>query len=320
MTISGRLRDESTPLRRSANGCLCCGSHDIFRETTVISSFLALRALGAAPETTGIVFCRRCGFRFYERGLSETEAARYYQGYRDENYYRTRNQHEAFYTRRAHDQIASWLGSDQRRQALASALAVSNAPRQFQSVLDFGGGDGSLIQDVPGTIRAVFDLAGAPVIEGMQVVGERELRQQDWELIVCAQTLEHVNDPLELLSRMFELMSPQSWIYLEVPNEIWSNRSFPGPMRDRWLRWLVRHPRALSLADMLSTGCRILLGFLPPFGFIPMREHLQYFTEDALCALVERSGMHLASFGTNRAGQIYAIATKRSAVVDQPPK
>jgi hypothetical protein len=44
-----------------------------------------------------------------------------------------------------------------------------------------------------------------------------------------------------------------------------------------------------------------------------MREHLQYFTEDALSALVKRSGMNLAGLGRNSVGQIYAIATKGSA-------
>jgi SAM-dependent methyltransferase len=313
MTVTGLRTIETAPVRRSEHGCICCGSLNIYRETTIVSSFIALRAMCRTPELTCLVFCRQCGMRFYDRGLSKTEAARYYEGYRNDDYHFQRNRHEPFYTRRAHEQIASWLASSPRRQALSSALAASKAPREFNSVLDYGGGDGRLIQDVACTHRAVFDLAGATPVDGIQVIGAVKLAQQNWNLIVCAQTLEHVSDPLGLVAEMVRLLTPGGWLYLEVPDEMWSNHSLPGPARDRWLGWLTRHPSFLVAADTLSTACRILLGFLPPFGFIPMREHLQYFTEDALSALVKRSGMNLAGLGRNSVGQIYAIATKGSA-------
>ena len=131
--------------RRSAAGCLCCGAQALDGETALVSAFVAKQAMRSAPELTRILFCRQCGFRFFDRGLSEIEAARYYDDYRSDTY--------------------------------------------------------------------------------------------------------------------------------------------------------------------LSTACRILLGFLPPFGFIPMREHLQYFTEPALVAMARRSGLRVVRSGRNAAGQIYLTAT-----------
>lgn len=114
----------------------------------------------STPELTRILFCRNCGFRFFDRGLSEIEASRYYDGYRSETYLQERNRCEPFYTRRVHRELTSWLESGQRRRALASALSASGAPEYFQAVLDFGGGDGSLIEEIASTKKAVFDLSG----------------------------------------------------------------------------------------------------------------------------------------------------------------
>lgn len=310
MSVDCLASAEGTASQRSLGGCLCCGAEHLYRETTVISPFLAKRAMCKEPELTRIVFCQSCGLRFFDRGLSDTEASRYYQDYRSTAYCFERNREEPFYTRRAHRQIASWLASAPRRAALAAALVANGAPAHFDAVLDFGGGDGTLISELPCFERAVFDLSEAAPIEGIVRVNEGSRGLRPWNLIVCAQTLEHASSPRALVMTMAGLLAPEGWLYLEVPDEMWSNRTLAGSTRDRWLRWLVGRRRILMAADTLSTACRIVLGFLPPFGFIPMREHLQYFTEQALSALVRRSGLQLAGCGRNAVGQIYAVATK----------
>lgn len=303
------------PLRRSAGGCLCCHSVNLYREATLISPFLARRAMEQPPQPTSIVFCRNCGLRFFERGLSTREAARYYRDYRSEDYRAARHRDEPFYTRRAHRRIAVWLGSAGRRRALAAALAAGGAPICFESVLDFGGGNGALISEISCARRAVFDLTDAPPLPGIQRVDASNLADQGWNLVICAQTLEHASDPAALAATLTDLMGAGSWLYLEVPDEIWTNRnrSWPGHLRDRWLHWLVRRHLPLVIADTVSTTSRILLGALPPFGFVPMREHLQYFTEAALVALVHHSGLQLVWSGRNGEGQICAVARKAAA-------
>lgn len=296
--------------RRSAGGCLCCGSSDLHAETTVISGFLAGRALQAAPAATRILFCNTCGIRFFDRGLSDGEAERYYLGYRSEDYYAARHRCEPFYTRRIHRELASWLGSAQRRQALADVLARCGTGQAPQSILDYGGGDGVLIADFVARERAVMDPSGANPVAGVVRIAHDENIGRQWDLIVCAQALEHVTDPRQTVAQLGSMLAANGRIYFEVPDEIWENRTCAGPARDRWLRWLVRWPAALVAGDILSTACRIKLGVLPPFGFIPMREHLQYFTADALRALIHAGGLHVVGSGRNSVGQIYAVAAR----------
>ena len=101
-----------------------------------------------------------------------------------------------------------------------------------------------------------------------------------------------------------------SLLYVEVPAEAW--RPAPGSrkLRAACLRLLLRNRPLLIAADVLCTASRIKLGRLPPLGFVAMREHLNYFTADAVVALLQRSGFTVDLSGINAAGQIFAVATK----------
>lgn len=266
--------------------------------------------MDSAPALTRIMFCANCGFRFFDRGLSKSEAERYYRGYRSDDYCAARNRFEPFYTARVHRELALWLASPHRRQAVADVLVHHSGNGKFGSILDYGGGDGTLIADLDAGERAVFDPSGAQPVAGVSRIAEEACSGRQWDLIVCAQVLEHLTDPRHAVEKLGAMLAPDGRLYLEVPDEIWKNRSFAGTLRDRWLAWLVKRPRLLLAGDILSTGCRIKLGILPPFGFIPMREHLQYFTEDALCALIHAGGLHVVRSGRNSVGQIYAVAAR----------
>jgi len=115
------------------------------------------------------------------------------------------------------------------------------------------------------------------------------------------------------LRRIHAALIPRGWLYVEVPDEIWRNYSAHGKLRDAGLRWLLKRPRLLIAADTLSTACRIKFGVLPPMGFVPMREHLNYFTSEALKALVRNSDFDVLTAGVNTAGQTFVIARKSAA-------
>jgi hypothetical protein len=68
------------------------------REVQIISGFLAARAWNGRPELTELVCCEDCGLHFFDRGLDDAEVARYYHGYRDAEYQRSRHEWEPFYT------------------------------------------------------------------------------------------------------------------------------------------------------------------------------------------------------------------------------
>lgn len=306
MPISGRIR----------NVCLCCASTAVKTESSIVSPFFAYRAWQGESIPTRIAFCTHCGFRLFDHDLSVDEATRYYRDYRNEDYFRDRRRFEPFYTRKAHRRIATWLNSVERRTALCSALDAAGAPNCFRATLDHGGSDGGLLTGIDADRKAVFDPSGSPTVAGVKSIADEATIHQEWDLVISCQVLEHVHDPGATLRRLHNVLTPGGWLYVEVPDEIWRNHSGHGHVRDAWLRWLLKHPRLVIAADTLSTACRITFGILPPMGFVPMRERLNYFTHEALKALVRNSDFSVLTAGVNAAGQIFVIARK-SATPDQ---
>lgn len=297
-------------LNRSSLGCLCCGYTQLKAETTVVSPFLAKRAWNGEPELTSVMFCDNCGFRFYDRGLSESEGNRYYQGYRDQTYFQDRNRYEPFYTKSAYEGDSTWMASKGRRVALAHALEKAGAPKSFQAALDYGGGTGQMLLDVDAGRRAVFEVSEGLTETGVSWIGSREQLGSNWDLVLSCQVLEHLSDPLSAVEFIASVLSKGGWLYAEVPDQHWSNSARSGRVRQAWLSWIVGKPWLLVAADTISTAFRVKCGFLPPLGFIPMREHLNYFTGEALCALLQRAGLTVKWSGKNLEGAICVVATR----------
>ena len=273
---------------RSAHGCLCCGSARLDGEPTLTSLFLSRMAWNGPPEPTIVHRCLDCDFRFHDRGLSAAEVAAYYGRYRDGNYLRERHADEPFYTAKLHRQLDAVHESRGRRERLAAILnevAVTNC----RSVIDYGGGDGVLISGLTATRKAVCDLAPHAPVAGIERLTPEEAGG-DWDLAVCAQMLEHVSDPEAHMRRLLSLVRPGGHIFVEVPNEHWKSYSCRGAIRNAVLRLIARRRWSFILMDVYSTAFRVKLGFLPPFGFVPTREHLNYFSRRALEALATRAG------------------------------
>lgn len=297
-------------LDRAREGCLCCNSTNLHSEDTIISPCLAYRAWGGMPEITQILNCLDCGFRFYRRGLLDEEASRYYAGYRDEDYYKTRNHYEPFYTRSAHNGLLKWSDSDARREALAASLKKAGLPDSFKSVLDYGGGKGQLIRWLKADRKAVFDLSRAIPEAGVEGIYELAKIGDDWELIISSQVFEHLSDPSAACADIISRIAHGGFFYVEVPDEPWNSHVFPSKLRDRWLGFILQRPSLLLAVDIYSTAFRIKTKVLPPLGFIPMREHLNYFTPTALVALLGRHGLEVLCAGKNSEGQFFAVAQK----------
>jgi SAM-dependent methyltransferase len=155
-------------------------------------------------------------------------------------------------------------------------------------VLDYGGGDGSLISTLTASRKISYEFSGISGVPGVEVISTRAELPSGIDLISCAQVLEHISDPSALLEDMASLLRPGGMLYLEVPNQIWRAQKTLKPKK-KVLSWLCRHSTALLAADIYSTFFRIKFGFLPPMGFVPMREHINFFTPSSLQALAQKS-------------------------------
>lgn len=256
---------------------------------TLTSEFFSRRAFDADVEECSTNECVQCGLQFQSLGFSDTDVARYYEGYLDERYFEQRNRSEFFFTRRKFEALHEERNSDARLAALYSYLSsFMNWGENGRSlaILDYGGGSGHLISELPGK-RFVFDLSGDVPDPKVLAISESQLVEKSFDLVVCAQVLEHVTDPVELYRRLYSLVAPGGMLYVEVPfNETWRDWAGDNKLRDRVLSFARRHRTFMIGLDVYGTAFRLGCRVLPPLGFVPVREHLNFFSLSSLEHLV----------------------------------
>ena len=112
-----------------------------------------------------------------------------------------------------------------RRRTLFETFAKSLPKPSGNRILDFGGGDGRLLKmfvdrgDHCFLVDYVRD-----TVDGVTKLGDTldELPSEErFDGIVCSHVIEHVAQPLELLSHLVRHLTPEGRIYVEVPMEIW---------------------------------------------------------------------------------------------------
>jgi hypothetical protein len=202
----------------------------------------------------------------------------------------------------------AWSNSPVRLANLRQALARAQAPEHFPSVIDHGGDQGHMLAAIDADRKAVFDPSASPTAAGIESYSKAGELPGGWSLVLCCQVLEHVSSPAAYLQHLHEILAEEGWLYVEVPNEQWRSANGGESLRKVVLKGLLSFRPLLIAADMVCTACRIKFGRLPPLGFIAMREHLNYFTAEALTAVLARSGFRVEACGIEDGGQLFAIA------------
>lgn len=258
-----------------ARQCICCESARLEKSPAVLMPFVARRVFGHEPvEITaawglrdlkqGMAYslcnslqCQDCGALFLDYRFTDEQMGSLYAGYRDAAYNEQRDYYEPGY--------AAAAGRDflHRHAYIADVEAwlQSRVPAQ-PAVLDWGGGSGV---NTPFLGRAsrihIHDISDVDVVEGAQRISTVQLGQNSYDLVACCQVLEHVPAPLEMIRQITPALSPRTLLYLEVPHEA-----------------LVReHPGNLHLASLKRHW----------------HEHINFFTEASVRALIERAGLRL---------------------------
>lgn len=297
---------------RFAGGCIACGGKRLRKEWTVISSFFAERALLGKPQVIALFKCCECGTQHFDFLATDEQLARLYCGYRGEEYFRQRHAFEPWYTAGINSGMGGEIGMSKRREALKRALAQAAVHSHFRGVLDHGGDRGQMLSDLSAERKAVYEISGVSGESGIESIGEEEMRAAKWDLILSCHVLEHQSCPAALVSDLVSLGHPGTVYFIEVPNEsVASRRINSTDLQRYWLGWLIERPLLFKWFDFLATGVRSRLGLTLPFLFVPLREHLTFFTVEGLQALLTDAGLTVLFATILRTGHIGVVAVKQ---------
>ena len=262
---------------RIASACICCASKSLDRSPAVLMPFVANRVFGWTPVEitpdwglrtipTGLAYplcnsveCQDCGALFLDIRFSDREMTALYSGYRGPEYAGQRERFEPGYA--AHNaEILVRSGGTEAQEAFL-APHVPARPR----VLDWGGDSGA---HTPfrgsNTALHVFDVSGQDVVEGASAVTRVELEKDTYDLVVLSHVLEHVPFPADLLIDIGSVLMGETVLYVETPYE-------PLVAEAKGARGLAQRKKH-------------------------WHEHINFFTEASLRALLDRTGFDIVDF------------------------
>lgn len=250
-----------TLLHQSRTTCLLCGASGL--EHGYEAPVYAGAAFGWV--TARNVLCRDCGFMF-RNPMPETSSLReYYAGSSDAS-------GSVFHA----DGEGSAHHSKQKQRAMF--FLAKGSPRIGATILEIGCSSGEFFEFLPSSFRR-FGIEPSPSSSaraserGVEVLApffeDLDSRHQ-FDVVAAFSVLEHVQDPIEFLSRARGAAHDESQLWLEVPN------------------------------SLVPT-----VGASEYFGF----EHLLHFTEDSLRLAMNRAGWRLEEVDETQEKRLRAIAT-----------
>lgn len=298
-----------------AASCPACGSDHWVSWPALISGFIQNHALRESHQRCNLRQCVTCGFRYFDLRYEDAELGRLYDDYRGSNYQQTRQQYERGYT----DELNQRLGADapQRNADLAAFLDRHGLKAISAAVIDYGGDTGEFIPSNFIGPRYVYDISGKPTVEGVERIDDRAtLAALDPEFVLLAHVLEHVPHPLDLLKVVGGFMSAGATLYVEVPLErpriAWLRR---GRFYEAWLKVVARHGFLRRCVEAYDGLGRLWFNAALPLGVTPLHEHINFFDDGSLRALLSRARFQVVALETERT-LIRALAKQSRECLD----
>lgn len=274
------------------DACQCCGGRALEAYPAGVAPFIREYVLAGRSESTRLLTCRACGFRFYETRYTDEEAARLYRDYRGERYFEVRHRHEPWYTRAFNERLSAETGHEARQAEIGAW--IDELHPNAASVLDYGGDRGQYLPPRPGRERFVYDISGVTPVAGVKAFATpAALGDRQFDAIVVSQVLEHVSDVGGILDHVRSLAAPGSAVVVEVPDEHFNLRWLPrrSRMYQSYVDRVLGTPGVRTALDFYSAAFRTKLGLVPPLGFPRMHEHINYFDGGALRAAFQTRGL-----------------------------
>ncbi len=239
--------------------------------------------------------CVGCSFRFFSSRLTPDEVSKLYSGYRGDEYFRSRHAAEPWYSRRVNDGIANDPQEIlTRNTALEGFLRQHIDVREIVTVLDYGGDKGQFIPAPVGSRKFVFELSDARPVAGVtRIASEGDLDSRQFDLILLLGVLEHCSEPLSVLLKVSALLQESgAHLMIGVPYERYG---LEGVSAGRFYNWyldkLLKSRRLLKLVDFYSTLVRVRWNRIPPLGILKCHEHLNFFNQQSMTALLDGAGL-----------------------------
>ena len=167
---------------------------------------------------------------------------------------------------------------------LLRSFASTLVNGRYGASLIMAGDRGDLVCGlVDGAAAFVYDISGIPAVDGVTATSNPAECKAD--LVINSNVLEHVGFPRLLLQEIVKAVPPGGLVYLEVPRE--------SPFG------VARVSRRVGEAGIVALTRPVLARHvLRPASLYLMHEHINYFSERSLAALMRSGGCWVIGSGS----------------------
>ena len=262
--------------------CLICKSKNINKFKAQFADFIAERVFDGENMAINLLHCEKCGFAYFDYRVSDDESTKLYSGYRNKGYQKQRQKHECWYTEEINKLIGnSNLEIKNRNNNLEDILKKYINISRIQSVLDFGGDRGQFIPDVFKAVKKyVYEISGVEPCSGIQsLTSMEECYLNDYDLVICANVLEHLANPSEKVRQIKSLLKKGNYLYVELPYDspFYKNKfSDCQFLFNRYFSWINIFKHFIKAKKYSNLQL--------------MHEHINYFTINSIEELLNKEG------------------------------
>jgi len=276
--------------------CPACQSHETQHFGLGVVSPWITELTKHDSRLTNYLSCLQCETAFFDVHYSEETLTRLYREYRGNEYFRVRNGWEPKYTTHLNEGLVGspeWLLA-RRRQVIEMMESAQIPFSQIKSIIDFGGGHGGVMPEVDS--RYLIDKNQLNRLEpGVKRLESLEQTVNlTFDLVMCCGVLEHVNEPLKLLQQVRSINS--KWFLFEVPKGIPTKRIGVSNNKTFLQQISLRRPLWRLIRNIEDGTPYISRRFFP----LRCSEHIQFFTEKGLGALLENSGFKVLLMSSSK--------------------
>ncbi len=263
--------------------CLICKSKNTVSNKTKVSKFLCSRMLDGKQKDTYLIYCKDCGFSYYDFRPSDEEMKKFYLGYRNEEYQKQRQASECWYTPQINELIGkNTTEAKNREKNLTEIINKCVDLNKITNVLDYGGDMGQHIPHIfSDKKKYVFDISEVEPVEGVTALKDFS-KINGFDFIMCSGLLEHISNPVEITERIISLMNKGGYLYVEIP--------FDSPFYTKKtdsLQFLFNKYYSLKniIQYYIETKKENIIK--------PMHEHINFFTLQAVNKLLSDLGLEI---------------------------
>jgi predicted SAM-dependent methyltransferase len=216
---------------KTSNICNCCDSSNISKSPGILMPFMAKMIFDYDVynlnddwklygfENSKIYFpcksvqCQECGFLFSDIRFDDEELENLYCFYREKKYLEIRESFEPEYLSK-NDYIEKNMNFVDKVELFLDFVENKS------NVLDWGGDQGknTPFRDLSQK-TFIYDLSNKELSDKCKKINYSELKDNDYNIIVCSHVLEHVSYPKNLLNDIKNFMNEDTILYIEVPCE-----------------------------------------------------------------------------------------------------